>query len=102
MSMDETEAPPGRLENRYRAFLETVTSLRPRLHRYCARMTGSTLDGEDVVQDALFDAYRRLESYDASRPIGPGFSGSRTTDASTSCAGGRYARRPKTRPPNRM
>ena len=71
MSMDETEAPPGRLEARYRAFLETVTSLRPRLHRYCARMTGSTLDGEDVVQDALFDAYRRLETYDASRPIGP-------------------------------
>ena len=71
MSMDETEAPPGRLEARYRAFLETIASLRPKLHRYCARMTGSTLDGEDVVQDALFDAYRRLETYDDSRPIGP-------------------------------
>jgi RNA polymerase sigma-70 factor (ECF subfamily) len=34
-------------------------------------MTGSTLDGEDVVQEALFDAYRRLETYDDSRPIGP-------------------------------
>lgn len=34
-------------------------------------MTGSTLDGEDVVQDALFDAYRRLDAYDESRPIGP-------------------------------
>ena len=34
-------------------------------------MTGSTLDGEDVVQDALFDAYRRLDTYDDSRPIGP-------------------------------
>ena len=71
MNMDETEAPPGRLEARYRAFLETIASLRPKLHRYCARMTGSTLDGEDVVQDALFDAYRRLETYDDSRPIGP-------------------------------
>jgi len=71
MNMDDTQAPPGRLEARYRAFLETIASLRPKLHRYCARMTGSTLDGEDVVQEALFDAYRRLETYDDSRPIGP-------------------------------
>jgi RNA polymerase sigma-70 factor (ECF subfamily) len=69
--MDEPQAPPGQLDARYRAFLETSAALRPKLHRYCARMTGSTLDGEDVVQDALFDAYRRLETYDESRPIGP-------------------------------
>lgn len=69
--MDEPQAPRGRLDARYRAFLETIAALRPKLHRYCARMTGSTLDGEDVVQDALFDAYRRLETYDESRPIGP-------------------------------
>jgi RNA polymerase sigma-70 factor (ECF subfamily) len=62
---------PGRLDGRYLAFLETVGQLRPKLHRYCARMTGSTLDGEDVVQDALFDGYRRLDTYDDSRPIGP-------------------------------
>lgn len=30
-----------------------VGALRPRLHRFCARMCGSTLDGEDVVQEAL-------------------------------------------------
>lgn len=30
--------------------------LRPRLHRYCARMVGSVIDGEDVVQDALMKA----------------------------------------------
>jgi RNA polymerase sigma-70 factor (ECF subfamily) len=69
--MDDSQAPPGRLDSRYRAFLETIATLRPQLHRYCARMTGSTFDGEDVVQDALFDAYRRLETYDDSRPIGP-------------------------------
>jgi len=51
------EAP---FEARYLAFLETITQLRPRLHRYCARMTGSVMDGEDVVQDALFEAYRKL------------------------------------------
>jgi RNA polymerase sigma-70 factor (ECF subfamily) len=33
-----------------------MTALRPRLHRYCARMVGSAIDGEDVVQEALAKA----------------------------------------------
>ena len=37
-------------------FEDRLTALRPRLHRYCARMTGSTVDGEDVVQDTLVKA----------------------------------------------
>jgi RNA polymerase sigma-70 factor, ECF subfamily len=61
----------GLFEARYTAFLETITHLRPRLHRYCARMTGSALDGEDVMQEALFEAYRKLDSYDDSRPLNP-------------------------------
>jgi RNA polymerase sigma-70 factor (ECF subfamily) len=61
----------GPFEARYLAFLETITQLRPRLHRYCSRMTGSVMDGEDVVQDALFEAYRKLDQYDDSRPLGP-------------------------------
>ncbi|KQV44328.1 MULTISPECIES: sigma-70 family RNA polymerase sigma factor [unclassified Rhizobium] len=39
-------------------FEERLAALRPRLHRYCARMTGSTVDGEDVLQDALLKALR--------------------------------------------
>src|SRR6266702_2086607 len=31
-------------------------TLRPKLHRYCARMAGSSIDGEDIVQDALLKA----------------------------------------------
>lgn len=61
----------GPFEARYLAFLETVSQIRPRLHRYCARMTGSALDGEDVVQDALFEAYRKLDRFDDSRPLSP-------------------------------
>lgn len=34
-------------------FEDRLTALRPRLHRYCARMTGSAISGEDVLQDAL-------------------------------------------------
>jgi RNA polymerase sigma-70 factor (ECF subfamily) len=56
---------------RYRAFLETITQLRTRLHRFCARMTGSVLDGEDVVQETLFEAYRNLDRFDESRPLKP-------------------------------
>ena len=33
-----------------------LTAMRPRLHRYCARMVGSVIDGEDVLQDALIKA----------------------------------------------
>jgi RNA polymerase sigma-70 factor (ECF subfamily) len=71
--MDTTIEPVanGPFEARYLAFLETISHLRPSLHRYCARMTGSVLDGEDVVQDALFQAYRKLDTFDDARPIGP-------------------------------
>jgi RNA polymerase sigma-70 factor (ECF subfamily) len=61
----------GPFEARYLAFLETVSRIRPRLHRYCARMTGSVLDGEDIVQDALFEAYRKLDQFDDTRPLSP-------------------------------
>jgi len=61
----------GLFDARYRAFLETITELRPRLHRYCSRMTGSVLDGEDVVQEALFETYRKLDRFDDSRPLTP-------------------------------
>jgi RNA polymerase sigma-70 factor, ECF subfamily len=61
----------GRFEARYLAFLETISHLRPSLHRYCSRMTGSVSDGEDVVQDALFQAYRKLETFDDQRPLAP-------------------------------
>jgi len=61
----------GPFEARYLAFLETITHLRPSLHRYCSRMTGSVLDGEDIVQEALFQAYRKLETFDDSRPLAP-------------------------------
>jgi RNA polymerase sigma-70 factor (ECF subfamily) len=40
--------------------------LRPTLHRYCARMVGSALDGEDIVQEAML---RVLESGVPDRPI---------------------------------
>ena len=61
----------GSFDARYLAFLETIPHLRPRLHRYCARMTGSVMDGEDIVQETLFQAYRKLDSFDNTRDLTP-------------------------------
>jgi RNA polymerase sigma-70 factor (ECF subfamily) len=38
------------------AFNKTLGEMRPKLHRYCARIVGSVIDGEDVVQEALVKA----------------------------------------------
>jgi RNA polymerase sigma-70 factor (ECF subfamily) len=48
------------------AFDRRLGELRPALHRYAARMTGSALDGEDVVQDALANA---LVAFDRAPPV---------------------------------
>lgn len=56
--------PDGSLETE--AFSLLAAELRPRLHRYCARMVGSAVEGEDVVQDALAKA---AEAFRAAGPI---------------------------------
>ena len=48
------------LQEGRRQFLALVDEVRPELHRYCARMTGSIAEGEDVVQDTLARAYYEL------------------------------------------
>lgn len=55
-AMDESRA----------AFERALGTLRPKLHRYCARMTGSVIDGEDVIQEALVKA---LEAFPNAGPI---------------------------------
>ena len=39
-----------------------LVAMRPKLHRYCARMVGSVIDGEDVLQDALTKAVEAFAS----------------------------------------
>ena len=50
----------GVLEQGRRQFLALVEHVRPELHRYCTRMTGSAADGEDVVQETLARGYYEL------------------------------------------
>src|ERR1700722_4900191 len=42
------------------ALSRLMAEVRPRLHRYCARMVGSVFDGEDVLQEALMKAAEAL------------------------------------------
>jgi RNA polymerase sigma-70 factor (ECF subfamily) len=44
-----------------------LARMRPKLHRYCSRMVGSVIDGEDVLQDALIKA---VESHATAGAIG--------------------------------
>ena len=47
-------------------FERLLAELRPRLHRYCARMTGSVVDGEDVLQETLVKA---IEAFPHTGPL---------------------------------
>jgi len=46
-------------------FERLLGELRPRLHRFCARMTGSVIDGEDIVQEAMLKALESLSEAEA-------------------------------------
>ncbi|MDB4964916.1 MAG: polymerase, sigma-24 subunit, subfamily [Myxococcales bacterium] len=52
-------------------FLALVGELRPDLHRYCARLVGSAIDGEDVVQEALAKAFYALGLQPELPPLKP-------------------------------
>ncbi len=65
---------PGRpLADRDRraGLLALAGELRPELHRYCARLMGSVIDGEDVVQDTLERAVVALEALEEAPPLRP-------------------------------
>src|SRR5260221_12481478 len=56
---DVSETPPMLAQAREQ-FLGMVEGLRPELHRYAARLTGSVIEGEDIVQDVLAQAFYAL------------------------------------------
>jgi RNA polymerase sigma-70 factor (ECF subfamily) len=52
-------------------FLAIVASIRPELHRYCARLTGSVIEGEDIVQDTLAKAFYAVSLAPEIPPLRP-------------------------------
>jgi RNA polymerase sigma-70 factor (ECF subfamily) len=59
-------ASVGRIADARQTFDRLLGELRPKLHRYCVRMTGSVTDGEDIVQEALMKA---IEAFPRAEPI---------------------------------
>lgn len=53
------------------AFLDAVKEIRPELHRYCARLTGSVIEGEDIVQEALARGFYALSLDPETPPLRP-------------------------------
>jgi RNA polymerase sigma factor (sigma-70 family) len=52
-------------------FLGLVHDVRPELHRYCARLTGSVIEGEDIVQDTLAKAFYAMSMAAEIPPLRP-------------------------------
>jgi|SRR5436190_15088598 len=52
-------------------FLGLVAGVRPELHRYCARLTGSVIEGEDIVQDTLAKAFYAMSQTPEVPPLRP-------------------------------
>jgi RNA polymerase sigma factor (sigma-70 family) len=49
--------------------LALAGELRPELHRYCARLMGSVIEGEDVVQDTFARAFVALDEIEETPPL---------------------------------
>jgi RNA polymerase sigma-70 factor (ECF subfamily) len=64
MTMSERGTDDSRSTVPQKPIEQLLRELRPRLHRYCARMTGSVIDGEDVVQETV------LKAVEAAPPAG--------------------------------
>ena len=58
-------------QDRREELLAVAGELRPDLHRYCARIMGSVIDGEDVVQDALVRAFVALQDLEEAPQLRP-------------------------------
>ncbi len=68
--MSEAPSPLSNHERQARLIALTA-EVRPELHRYCARLMGSVVDGEDVVQDTLLRALVALQDLEDMPPLRP-------------------------------
>jgi DNA-directed RNA polymerase specialized sigma24 family protein len=62
---------PSLNRDRQAELLALAGELRPELHRYCVRLMGSVIDGEDVVQDTLARAIVALQDLEETPQLRP-------------------------------
>src|SRR6185369_9098734 len=68
---DERKPMPPEFGQARERFLEMVSDVRPELHRYCARLVGSVVDGEDIVQEVLARAFYAISMATEPPPLRP-------------------------------
>ena len=71
MRLQGVTQTPATLADAREQFLALVAQVRPELHRYCARLTGSVIEGEDIVQDTLAKAFYALSLSPEVPPLRP-------------------------------
>ena len=64
-----SEGPSSPPSARHAQLLALAGELRPQLHRYCARLMGSVIEGEDVVQDTFARAFVALDDLQEDPPL---------------------------------
>lgn len=69
--IDRMTNPLGSIAQAREDFLALVSDIRPELHRYCARLTGSVIEGEDIVQDTLAKALYAMSMSPELPPLRP-------------------------------
>ena len=62
---------PTTLVDAREQFLAMIDGVRPELHCYCARLTGSVIEGEDIVQETLAKAFYALSLSPDVPPLRP-------------------------------
>ena len=60
---------PNGSSSRHAELLALADELRPELHRYCARLMGSVIEGEDVVQDTFARAFVAVDELEEMAPL---------------------------------
>jgi RNA polymerase sigma factor (sigma-70 family) len=63
---DGPSSPPTA---RHAELLALANELRPELHRFCARLMGSVIEGENVVQDTFARAFVALDELEKDAPL---------------------------------
>ena len=66
-----SDTVPRSRADRQARLISLAADVRPQLHRYCARLMGSVIEGEDVVQDTLLRALVALQDLEDLPPLRP-------------------------------
>lgn len=69
--INQTNPIPAELGQARERFLALVAEVRPELHRYCARIVGSAVQGEDIVQETLAKAFYTISLGTQLPPLRP-------------------------------